>query len=428
RYRFYFISHIRRESLAGPGEVEVATPREERQPEEPEPLLLHVELQHHVLHLEPSDDHRRRAAVPGLHPLHLRERKARRAPLHIHHREQAVHRVVHPALERQTDARHPVPCPRVGERPRVVAQLERRHGLHRARHGAALRTLLHQGLGERVHERAVHVASEQGEVHLSAEYHAAGGERARRDGHAGALHGYGLHRDVVRGVALLGDQRRVDQLLCVVHPRLRGELERAAAEDGHAVAFAEAGEAEKELIGDLLRGRHERRQRQAGAREPGHARGAPRQGRQQRLRRARRHCPHAHLAHRVTPVGGVGHEPGTVEAPGGAHAGDRVVRVRRARAVLAPVLLAAWLVAARDGVGVGEAAGGERAGELGRQMAGLARGPDERAGDVDDEVGAAVEWERVEGGGGVLGHRNKHRQRLARRRPGQRGCQDEEGY
>ena len=71
--------------------------------------------------------------------------------------------------------------------------------------------------------------------------------------------------------------RRVDELLREVPPLLRGELERSAAEDSQA-GIAEgpaAGEAEEELVGDVLRGCHLPQQREAGAREPGHARGAP---------------------------------------------------------------------------------------------------------------------------------------------------------
>jgi hypothetical protein len=56
----------------------------------------------------------------------------------------------------------------------------------------------------------------------------------------------------------------------------------------------------------------------------------------------------------------------------------------------------------------------------------LARRPHERARDVDDEVGAVVQGDGIEGGGGVLGHRNDHRTRLARHQHDERDDKDKE--
>uniref|UniRef100_A0A8R7U2B8 Uncharacterized protein n=1 Tax=Triticum urartu TaxID=4572 RepID=A0A8R7U2B8_TRIUA len=392
-----------------------------RQPAKSEPLLLHVEVEHEVLHLGSSEDHRRRPAVAGLHPLHLHERNARRPRLDVHHRVLPGHRPrVTPAIERQLDVGHRVPAEVVAQRLRVVAHPERRHRLHCARHGRSVGRLRRQGLGERVHQRAVHVGAEQGVGKPRAEHHAAGGERALRYRDAGVPHFDEPGRDVVCGAAALGDERRVRHRLRELRPR-----DRAAAKDGHARAAG--GEAKEEPVGDLLRGRHLRRQRQAGGREPGHARGAPGQRRQELARRARRQDPDVHLAHRLVPVGGVGCEPGVEEAPGGARACDRVGWVRRARLVVR-VAAAAGRGAARGGVGVGEEAGGAAARDLRRRLAALARGPDERAGDVEDEAGAVVEGDCVEGSGGVLGDRSEHRKALARRQRHERGGQDEEEH
>lgn len=80
--------------------------------------------------------------------------------------------------------------------------------------------------------------------------------------------------------------------------------------------------------------------------------------------------------------------------------------------------------AARRAVGVGELAEPVAAGDVGRQVVGVARGPEERAGEVDHVAGAVPDGDGVEGGGWVLGHREEHRVGGARCRPRQHERRD----
>jgi hypothetical protein len=97
---------------------------------EPELLLLEVELQRGVLHLEPSDDYRRHRAVPRLDPFHVAKGEARRLAVHVHHGVAADERPLFAALEHDPYVRHGVPDPSGGQHGGRVAQIERRDRRH----------------------------------------------------------------------------------------------------------------------------------------------------------------------------------------------------------------------------------------------------------------------------------------------------------
>uniref|UniRef100_J3L7N1 Uncharacterized protein n=1 Tax=Oryza brachyantha TaxID=4533 RepID=J3L7N1_ORYBR len=362
--------------LGGESEVEVAAgglPPPE-QAAESEPRLLLVEHHQVVLHLEPSDHHRRRRRA-ALLPLHLQQRQARRAVAHLRHRVAAEHRPVLAALQHQVDLRHGVAQPRRPQLPRVVAQRERRR-----RRGDALPA--GGRLVERVDDRAVHVRAE----------HRVGDPRAQLDDerllavelHLLLVHGDLGGRDEVSGEILVlvergfaGERRRH-----VGTPR-REEEERAAAEDGDALAVA--GEAERELVGDLLRARDLRLQSEPGAREPRDADGAGGELRQEGLRRAGGDGGAREVGRRGLAGEGVERVGGALAPEGVLLVGVAVAVVWAVRRVVAVRVHAEMVVA------------------LHRRVGGVARRPDERAGEVDDERVAVLDRHGVERCRRVLG-------------------------
>ncbi|BAS76114.1 Os01g0937025, partial [Oryza sativa Japonica Group] len=386
--------------LGGESEVEVAAgglPPPE-QAAESEPLLLLVEHHQVVLHLEPSDDRRRRRRA-ALLPLHLHHREARRVVAHLRHRVAAEHRPVLAALQHQVDLRHGVAQPRRPQIARVVAQLERRRRRRRRRDALPAGG----GPGERVDHRSVHVRPERRVRDPRAQL-----DDERLLGvelHLLLVHGDLGRRDEVSGEILVavegsfaGERRRH-----VGTPR-REEEERAAAEDRHAVAAAAAGEAERELVGDLLRPRHLRLQREPGAREPGDADGAGGELREEGIRRAGGDGGERHRVERVLAVGGVRRQPRPRQVGRRRLAGEGVVRVGGALAperVLDVGAAIAIVGASRRVVAVRVHA--EVVVALQRRVRGGARHPDERAGEVEDERAAVLDGDGVERGRRVLG-------------------------
>lgn len=316
----------RAKALAGASEIEVTALSKHRQPKEPKPLLLQIKLQHEVLHLEPTDEHRRRARIPFLHPFHLHERQARRPGLDVHHGARPGHRPAPAAFHGQRHARHKVPRQPVGQRIGLVAELQL---LHRAPRLLRPGDLLRQCLLERGQERPVHVPAEERVRRPSAEHGAAGCQRLLWESDGSVFEQDGLDGHVVRRAAFLGDhERRVSKRLRVLRLVTEEEQRAAGAEDGDARAVdAATGQAEEELLGESLRPRDLGREREAGAGEARDAGGAQRQLLQELLVIPQRNAGgdgfDGDLADRVPAVGGVGDEPRVAQVTGSAGAGDR---------------------------------------------------------------------------------------------------------
>nr|CAB3479379.1 unnamed protein product [Digitaria exilis] len=129
----------------------------------------------------------------------------------------------------------------------------------------------------------------------------------------------------------------------------REEEQRPAAEDGDADAIAAAREAERELVGNLLRTRGLNGQGHPGPREPGDAGGAGGEVGEEGVGGAGGDGGEGDGVKRVVPVGVVGGDGDAGEVAGGELAGDGVVGVGGALATERVVLVGdamtgAWAV------------------------------------------------------------------------------------
>jgi hypothetical protein len=262
-------------------EVEVVTiglPEQQRGAE-PEPRRLQVELQQVVLHHVPADHHRRPRRLAAVH-----NAEAQRPALGGHHRVRPEH---HPRRgfvpKNQLDGGHGRAHARAPHLAPVIAQLERRQGRRPRDHGRLGR--------ERVGDGLVNGGLQ----------HGVGRHRAEL-GPAHALPVDGQQRGVQRhGAAVHLDARDADEVLvrlvvpgghaCRAH---RVDEERSVAErrvGQHHPGLERVGrvakdddarrgrgrQAERELPGEAERGGELRGQREAGAAERRHPRGARRQ-------------------------------------------------------------------------------------------------------------------------------------------------------